>query len=213
MNQPLILLVFFLAGVLGVLGFRMWEAQKIKGTTFIPQKSSFTLKPPSESLTGEFVEIVGKVTKEARGEDEFEEIGEGDGIFDGEKVATGKLSRTTIRFEDFGAVALGPSSEVTFVNTLPLSFLVLQSTGETEYQLSSKKYPLSVRSLNMLFTQDIGISTITTDAEDKTITVKLLKGTGNIALVDLDNETHVWKIEKGERALIDDVKRTVNIIK
>ena len=50
----------------------------------------------------------------------------------------------------------------------------------------------------------------TTEATE-TITVKVLSGKAKLALVDLENKTHIWEIKEGQKALINDTQRRVEI--
>lgn len=210
-NIKLLFLLLFLIGLISVLGFRIWRVRRAKSIPFFPQKSSFTLQPPVEALVGKLIEVEEEVKKEPRDDEEFQEAKEKEEILNGEKLATGKDSKAVVEFPDFAEVALFSNSEVTFVNLLPSSFLIRQSQGEVNYKLLQDQNPLSVRSLNLLFTLDSGESKITTDEENGEIVVEQLLGKAKMAMVDLENKTHIWRLEKGQRALIDDEERRVEI--
>lgn len=210
-KNRLLFLVLFLVGVISVLGVRVWQVKKAESVPFILQESSFSLQPPAEALTGKLVEIKGEVKKEPRDGEEFKEVEEKEEILDGEKLATGEDARAMIEFPDFAKISLGPNSEVAFVNMLPSGFLIRQSRGEVDYKLLQSENPLSVRTLHLLFTLQTGESNVVTDREDGEVSINQLLGRAKMALVDLENKTHVWEIEQGQRVLIDDEERRVGI--
>lgn len=195
--------------MVGVLIFRIWQADKAKNIPFLSKKSSFSLQPPSEALTGRLIEAVGEVKKEPREDEEFKETEKGEQILDGEKLATGGKSKTVVEFPNFAKVSLASNSEVAFVSLLPSSFVVSQSLGSVTYELLQDDNPISVRSLHALLSFNSGESEVTVKEEE--IIVKVSSGQAKLALVDLENKTHVWQLEKGQKALIDDRQRRVEI--
>lgn len=208
-NAKLLFLILFLVGVMSVFGFRVWQVKKVEKTPFFPKESSFSFQPPSEALTGKLIKVEGEVKKEPRDDEEFQGVGKGEEILDGEKLATGKDSRVAVEFSGFAEVALNSNTEVVFINLLPSSFLIRQASGAVNYKLLQSENPLSVRSLNLLFTLEAGESKITVDEEE--IVVEQLLGKAKIALVDLENKTHVWQIKKGQKVLIDNEERSLEI--
>ena len=205
----LALFLLFLIGIGIVLGFRFWQVKKVEKTPFLPKKSFFSLQPPSEALTGKLIEVKGEVKKEPRKDEEFQEVEEGKEILDGEKLATRKDSKAVIEFPGFAEVTLDSDSETTFVNLIPSGFLISQSLGSVTYKLWQDNTFLSVRSLYALLTIDSGESEVIVKEEE--ISIKILSGKAKLALVDLENEIHIWKLEEGQKALIDNAERRVEI--
>ena len=208
-SYSIVLILVVLAGIVGVLGFRFWQVKKVEKTPFLPKEFSFSLQPPSEALTGKLIEVKGEVKKESRNDEEFQEVEEGKEILDGEKLATRKDSKAVIEFPGFAEVTLDSDSETTFVNLIPSGFLISQSLGSVTYKLWQDNTPLSVRSLYALLTIDSGESEVMVKEEE--ISIKILSGKAKLALVDLENETHIWKLEEGQKALIDNAERRVEI--
>jgi len=206
----LILSLLFLTGIGIVVVFRLWQVKKIPAVSFSPQQSSFNLKPPTEALKGGFLTVDGDVKKEPRDKEEFETVKtEGEVLIEGEKIATGKKSQATIEFPDFIRIDLGSDTEIGLANLIPDNFLISQLSGSVTYRLLRNDNTFSVRSLHALLTFDSGESEITVGGSE--ITVKVLSGRAKLALVDLDNETHVWELNEGEEALVDDAERRVEI--
>lgn len=210
-NTKISSLVLFLVGVISVFGVRIWQVRKAEKIPFVPKGSSFSFQPPSEALTGKLIEVEGELKKEPRDDEEFRGVEKGEEILDGEKLATGKDSRVVVEFSGFAEVTLGSNSEIAFINLLPSSFLIKQASGVVNYKLLQSENPLSVRSLNLLFTLEAGESKITTNEEEGGIIVEQLLGKAKIAMVDLENKTHVWEVEEGQTALINDAERRVEI--
>lgn len=192
-----------------VVGYRLWQVKKIKAIPFSPQQSSFVLKPPSDALRGKLLLVKGKVEKEPREKDEFEEAGAEEEILQGEKLATGEKSQAVVEFPDFAKIDLGSNSEIGFVNLAPSNFLISQSLGSVTYKLLQDNALVNVRSLHALLSFDSGEGEVTVEEEE--ITVRVLSGKAKLALVDLENETHVWELEEGQEVLITDAERRVEI--
>ncbi|MBL7159513.1 FecR domain-containing protein [Candidatus Microgenomates bacterium] len=209
-NTYLILALLFLVSVLGVFAFRFWQVKKMPVPSFSPQKSSFSLKPPTEALKGEFLTIKGDVKKEPRDKEEFETVKtEGEVLIEGEKIATGEKSQATIEFPDFIKIDLGSDTEIGLANLMPANFLINQLSGSVTYRLLQNDNAFSVRSLHALITFDSGESEISVEGNE--IKIEVLSGKAKLALVDLDNKTHIWELNEGEEVLVDDAERRVEI--
>ncbi|MFH1280239.1 MAG: FecR domain-containing protein, partial [Candidatus Beckwithbacteria bacterium] len=206
----LILFLLFLAGIVIVVVFRLWQVKKTPVASFSPQQSSFNLKPPTEALKGGFLTVEGDVKKEPRNKEEFETVkAEGEVLIEGEKIATGEKSQASIEFPDFIRIDLGSNTEIGLANLMPANFLISQSSGSVAYRLLQNNNAFSVRCLHALLAFDSGESEITVGGNE--IVVKVLSGRAKLALVDLDNETHVWELNEGEEVLVDDAERRVEI--
>lgn len=205
----LIFLLLFLIGTVSVLAFRLWQVKGAKHVYFSPQQSSFVLKPPSDALKGKLSLFKGDVKKEPRDIEDFKNVNVGEEILQGEKIATEKKSQATIEFPNFVRVNLGSNTEIGFINLIPANFLISQSLGSVTYELLRDDNPINVRSLLALVTINSGKSEVTVNNE--TITVKVLLGSAKLALVDLENRTSIWEIKEGQKALINDTQRRVEI--
>jgi len=176
---------------------------------FSPQQSSFIFKLPSDSLRGKLLLVEGGVEKESREKDELEEADIGVEILQGERLVTGEKSKAIVEFLDFAKIDLGANTEIGFISLIPANFLISQASGFVSYKLLKENSSLSVRSLHVLLTFYSGEGEVIVEEEE--ITIKVLSGEAKLALVDLDNETHVWELEEGQKALIEDTERKVEI--
>lgn len=205
----LLFLLLFLIGTVGIVVFRLWQVKDAGHISFTPQQSSFVLKPPLDALEGKLSLFKGDVKKKPRDKEEFKEVNVGEEILQGEKIATGKKSQATIEFANLVKVNLGSDTEIGFNNLIPTDFLLNQSLGSATYELLQENVPFSVRSLHVLLTVYSGKSEVV--VSDETITVKVLSGNAKLALVDLENKTHVWEIKEGQKVLVNDTQRRVEI--
>jgi len=202
------LTLFFLGASL-VLVFRFCQVKKTETSLFSSKPFSFVFKPPSEALTGKLVLVKGQVEKEAREKEEFEKVDIRTEILQGEKLKTGKNSQTVVEFPDFAKFTLDSNSEITLVSLIPNSFLITQSEGLLFCELLQDNTPVSIRSLHALIVLSSGKAAI--EVLGNEILVDVFEGKVKLALVSLDNKTHVWQLKAGQKALIDDVKRRVEI--
>lgn len=205
----LVFLLLFLIGTVGVIVFRLWRVKGAGHVSFPPQQSSFVLKPPADALKGKLLSINGSVKKELREKNDFEDVNTKEEILQGEKLVTGEKSKATVEFPDYAKINLGSNTEIGFINLIPANFLISQLLGSATYELLQDNVPFSVRSLHVLLTVNSGKSEVA--ISDETITVKVLSGAAKLALVDLENKTHVWEIKEGQKVLINDTERRVEI--
>lgn len=208
-TQYLIFLLLFLLGTVGVVVFRLWQVKNTGHISFTPQPSSFVLKPPLDALKGELSLFKGDVKKKPRDKEEFKDVNVGEQILQGEKIATGKESQATIEFPTLVRVNLGSDTEIGFINLIPANFLISQSLGSVTYEVLQDNAPISIRSLHTLVTINSGNSEFT--ISEDTITVRVLSGTAKLALVDLENKTSIWEIKEGQKVLVNDTERRVEI--
>lgn len=206
----LVLSLLFLAGLAGALGLRILQSRMAAPPPFSPQETGFTLTPPSESLTATLTSAVGSVEKQPRDKDEFEKASEGDRILQGESVATREKSTATIQFPDFAEIALDANSVLGFISLIPESFLLNQPSGSVTYEVLWEK-PISVRSLHALLELQPGESQVSVVGRE--ITVEVFSGKAKLALVDLENETNLFTLQEGQKAVINDAERSVVIKK
>lgn len=196
-----------LLGILGltaVFAFRSWQVSRIPTLPFTPETSVTTLTPPTQSLQGIILSQRGVVKKLGRGQTEFAPIDATKPILQGEIVITENYARANIRIGTIGAVILDASSEVDFVNLIPENLVIHQKEGNIQYDTTQ---PLSVRSLHMLLTLFKGSGRVT--ARNGLISVTISDGEARLAMVDNDNNTHVWSLTEGQTAMVNDEKQTV----
>lgn len=205
----LVLFSVFLIGMGIVVVWRVLMVERQEAPQFSAKESSFSLQPPLEALEGELVNAEGEVKKQSREADEFVDVDEEEQIVDGEKLNTGEESEAEIDFSDFGRLRLGSNTEISFTSLLPSSFVVNQKQGVANYKLLQDEDLLSIRILHLLLNLNSGEAEIA--IENGEIIIEQLSGDSKFSLVDIDNKTHVWELEEGQKALINDAQRRVEI--
>jgi hypothetical protein len=124
----------------------------------------------------------------------------------GESIATKDRSSATIMLSDTLTAAIGEHAELVFSNLFPENTVLQQKSGKIFYSVQSP-HPVSIRALHALITASSSAFFI--NVVDSDIAVTAQSGIVKIALVDANNDTHVWNLEDGSRANIDDEKRKI----
>lgn len=197
---------FFLAGVAVVVGIRIARTRTAQPPTFTPSRSTFSLAPPSEALSGTLTSTIGSVEKQPRDKEDFEQVSEGEVVLQGEALRTAAGSSATLLFSDISEISLGPHAQVGLISLLPESFLIHQTSGTVTYEIIGD-ISFSVRSLHTLIQLQPGEGQM--KVEGKLITLEIFSGGAKLALVDLENQTRVWSIEEGQKATINDAEGSV----
>ena len=213
MKHTLLILAAFAIGFTGVAAYGFFRTQTAQPPTVVTGtiptlQPTFALTPPSEAVSGMLTQTTGHVLKLSRTDSDFKEASAGAVILTGESLATKDQSAATATVSGILTVSLGQNAEVAFANMYPSNFVLLQKSGQAEYRIFS---PISVRALHTLIGLEPGNFTITIINTDLSVTVT--SGSATIALVDTDNNTHIWNLSQGERANIDDATRQVYLIK
>ena len=218
MKNVLIALSCFFIGLLSVLGYRYYRAKQIKAhtpNTLVSQaepapQPTFALVPPSEAVSGILTITKGKAQKLSRNDDGYKEASSGAQILTGESVATEDLSTAVATISGIANITFGQDAELGFANLYPTDMTVQQKSGKITYDITDTGHPFAVRALHTLVSIYSGKTTINVIDTDMSITVTT--GSTKFALVDNDNNTHVWTLMAGERANIDDAARQVYFI-
>lgn len=169
---------------------------------------TLALVPPSEALSGTLTITKGKVDMFLRTGKAFEEASTGAQILLGESVATKPNSTARVMIEGYVAATMDPLSELVFANMFPTNFVLQQKNGKIQYVVEK---PISIRALHTLVSMQPGDATINIIDTDISVTVKT--GSAKLAIVDNDNITHVYELNPGDRANIDDVASEVFLVK
>lgn len=190
--------ILFFLGFFGVFAFRFVQVQN--SPPFVPQPSSFTLEPPSATITATLSQssgVVQQFTREAR---DYQEATPSGSIRQGESIAT-KNGAATITISNPGTVTLGSNAEIRFVNLLPDSLMFLHKAGTIDYKTNT-----SIRALRALI-ELTGDATISVD--EPKVKILVTRGSAKLALVDTQNNTTIWNVEEGQMAQINSETRTV----
>jgi len=218
MKNTVIAIICFLIGVFAVLGYRYYRAKQTKIPVSsiiaspeepIPQPT-FALNPPSEAVSGILTVPHGKVQKLSRNDNSYKEASSGAQILTGESVVTEDLSTAVATISGIANITFGQNAELAFANLYPTDMVVQQKSGKITYEITDTGHPFSVRALHTL--ASIPSGTITINIVDTDMSITVTDGSIKFALVDNDNNTHVWNLTTGERANIDDATRQVYFV-
>lgn len=127
----------------------------------------------------------------------------------GESVATKEHSSAAITLSDNITATLEENSELVFANLFPENTVLQQKAGKILYTVESP-HPVSIRALHTLIAASS--SAFLVHMDESALAVTSQKGVVKIALVDNNNDTHVWELGDGEKAVVDDISRSVRII-
>lgn len=209
MRRNFFLICGVIVGVLFFLSFRTIWVEKIATHVFSPTKSGIVLNPPSGAVSGTILNIKGQVKKQGRDDDNFKPIGTAVQFIQGESLAT-ETGSAIISFSNFFSATVSGNTEIAFIDGMPQEFLLQQKSGKVTYELLDETKSISIRSLHALI-QISGKATVTSDSDNQTTIVEMQFGNGKIGMNDTDENTHVYQLAQGQKAMIDDTKRTVDI--
>ncbi len=210
-NKTILIFCGLCIGVLAFLLLRVaYVSTKFSTTTFTPHQVHITLKPPTASLTALVDALKGSVKKDGRLDTNFKTITKSSTLVEGESIATEYASSATLTIPQVVTAKLGQYTQLDYVNGLADKLVIRQPNGIVTYTTSTIISPFSVRSLALL-TQwsDPASLTITTDAANQTVNVRVRSGTVTLGYSDATNTTQVQQLTGGQGALFDNTASTL----
>ena len=193
----------FFIGLLCVYGIRIMYVHFLPQPPFSPSLSTLTLSPPTKSFKGKISQMQGIVEKRGRDDTEFQKVKDIT-IVQGDSLAT-KQGSAQIFLNEQITVLLSPHTEIGFVTLLPDTLLFKQSEGTIFYDVTTR---FSVRALHVLVDASSPLTIIMNVSQ---IVVSTKTDPVKFGLVDLENNTHVYTVNTGETAKINDETRSVEI--
>jgi hypothetical protein len=169
---------------------------------------TFQLRPPKQSLRGVVKDLDGSVVISKRDELSGRQAVTGDTITDGESILTETDSVVTIAFAPLGAISLDPDSQISFVSTLPSSFLLEQHRGTVGYQVGDRQV-ITVRTQGIVFEVQGGDVILESNQIEEYVTVNVRTGVVKLAYLNAAQETQVHTVSKGETATIANAEFTL----
>ncbi len=209
MKDLWLFIVSILIGGLMAVGYFRFIVDKSPIISPISQKTEPTFSianPPKESITGKITSISGGVEWESRVATQPAQIAKPVPIRQGENLITKDDGNISLTFDNIGNIKLLPKTEVDFVQTLPVNFVVNQKSGTVVY-IKEGTVPFSVRSLHLL-TTITGEIKLVIDEQKPIITINVNKGSVTIAYNDLQNISHTQTIYEGKQFIFNDELRT-----
>ena len=200
-NIFLFLLSFLLTFIIVVLAF-LWDAPRNSEILkpFFP-KTLFSIEnSPKDSLTGEVSSISGSVAWQSRSSNYATLIDSNIKLQQGEEVLTHDNGKSVVTFPEVGTFTLFPNTQLSFIQTLPVNFVIEEDQGLATYDKTSDK-KLSVRALDLLININSGTTTISVDKDTTDIIVSVNSGSASAAFNDTDNQTNIITLEEGKKFL------------
>ncbi len=213
MKNVFLAAIFFFVGFAAVLGYRYMHkmAAAVVPVAHVTSPSpTFTLNPPSQSVSATLTIFHNKVSQLTRTADSYQEATNGGQILTGESIATDEKGAAVATVSGIVTTTLGSNTELVFANLFPEDMVLQQKGGKIQYDVTDTGLPVAVRALHTLVSINSGTTIINVIDSDMSITVKT--GSLKFALVDNNNNTHVWELSAGHRANIDDPTRSVYFV-
>lgn len=208
MKNVLLAIGCFFLGFAGIIGLRYMQRKTFP--PFVPVATMFRLTPPANAGSGTIIETQGKIKLLRRGADEFSEASRGAKIVQGETLATEYKTRTRVNIDRIADLTLDASTEITFDNLVPESFVLVQKSGSVDYELTGSAHPVSIRALHSLISIASGASSVRVG--NASVTVAVRHGSSKLAIVDTDNNTRVYDVVSGQTLFVNDSLRTVKFL-
>lgn len=165
--------------------------------TAIPSSTFSIETPPSESLQGSISARLGTLLWESRIATEPSELTTDVKMKQGERLLTTAKSSAVITFDKLGSISLSENSDLSFIQTLPIDFVVQQKSGSIVYELNDTT-PLSIRIRNALITKTSGKINVSMADGDSVIVISTLEGTAQIGFNDVDIISQVFTLREGQ---------------
>lgn len=169
----------------------------------------FVLQPPSLSLTALLSTITGDVQHKTRDAGAFVSATPSATIVLGESIATGTDGKATISIPSQVSIDMEKNAELVFANVFKENTVLQQKAGVIVYRIESV-HPIAIRALRALVSAKDADITMT--IKDTDVAVVVEKGEAKVGIVDSKNTTHVYTIQEGSRATIDNYSQSVKVV-
>ncbi len=127
-------------------------------------------------------------------------------IQQGERLVSGDNGHAQIDFDSIGTVSMSPNSDLSIIQTLPINFVFLQSSGTVDYTVSGKT-PFSIRDNHLIIFVQTGIISVINKKDSSIISIVVAKGTATVAFNNLQYESQRVELKEGDTYVFDDSLR------
>lgn len=209
--NKLLVILLFVAGFAGIIVFRLSQRiiPEVNEPDITPTQLPSRLDPPTSALTAELSDYGGVPKKKSRDGKDITPVAAHEGILQGESIITDATSSANVALGNNVSLSIGPDTVIGFSNLLPDMLLLNQTAGNINY-VNLRQDPLSVRSQMVLTELKNGIMRIEV-SQDDVIKINLSQGIAKIAVVDTENQTHIYDLTSGELFTITTADRYVVI--
>ena len=176
--------------------------------TPLAQTTPFSLAvPPKASLKGSMISLSGVVDWQSREATEPAALFQKRAVLQGEEYWTKDTGSLNILFPNIAQLLITPNTHISFIQTLPTNFVMLQDSGEVTYTKLNTATPVAIRVLRLLVAQNSGEVIISIDEEGSLVTITVKEGSVTIAFNDLETVSNVITIESGYSYTFDNEAR------
>lgn len=158
--------------------------------------------PPKDSLKGSIVSFSADTKWQARSASIPADLVEKIPVLQGQDFWTHERGTIRIAFPNTIQITLLANSHISFIQTLPSHFVILQDSGNVSYK-NSGRLPISVTAWPLLIQQNRGEMEIAVDTENALTVLTVKKGTVTLGFNDAENISRVLKIQEGELYTFD----------
>lgn len=194
--------------------FKQRQSQPAQKLISMPTPTiSFSIEPaPSHSLKGIIAAHSGDILWESRIATEPSKLADLVPIQQGERLVTQETGSATVLFNGVGIMKLSQNADVSFIQTLPVDFVIEQSKGIVLYTVNGT-IPVSIRIRSGLITKKSGSIQIAMKDNDPTIIITTIQGTAHIGFNDLAYVSQVFTLHEGQVYEYNSDERTAINIK
>lgn len=211
MKLALIFISTLIVGFSGIFAYHYLTYHPDKGIPDLVQtiqKQVFSIdNPPSESLKGEITQMSGNVEWEPRTATQASELKIGTLIQQGEFVQTNETGSVSLQFGSVVNVKMDPETQVSFVQTLPQSFVMSIASGSAEF-IKTTGSQVSVRSYHLLIRQNDGQMSVGVDTDNGLTNINLISGSITVAYNDKELNSKVVEFNTPQRITFNDGLRS-----
>lgn len=219
MKALLLIVIFILGSVIASVMYALVNRNVpvnpvavVSDPTPTPSRTAFSIEnPPSESISGTITDISGDMWLVPRESTEPAKLAGTELIKQGEKLIASDSGQITVTFPQLGQMRMIPESEVDVVQTLPVDLVFQHYKGTTEYERIGT-VPLSVRSFRLLVSVTEGRIRVTTDEEQHTVSVEVLRGQATAAYNNPEIISTLVTIGEGEEFFFNSDTREGSIL-
>lgn len=201
MKNITLFIICFLIGVGIMYGYSQTKTKTIPQIPVIEKQTpipTFSIEsPPSESLKGSIASRSGELLWESRVATQPSELKDTIQIQQGERLITKGKSSVTLHFDHVGSLVFSENADVSFIQTLPIDFVVQQNKGTVQYTINGNT-PVSIRIRNALITKLSGVIQIAMKDEESIISISTIQGTAQIGFNNLDYVSQVFTLREGQ---------------
>lgn len=196
-------LIFLVIGGVCVLAYAL-SRQKAPSVV----SSAFSLQnAPKDALIAQIISFSGNLLWESRTAVSPVPLTTSQPLQQGEELITTKSGSASVVFSGRVGITFLPSTDISFIQTLPQNIVLLQNSGTAVYTTSSPQV-FSLRALGLLVESQTTASFRVTVTKT-TVRITALHGTITLAYTDLQDKSVVTTLQNPQQAVFDDFTATL----